>query len=279
MNRISGTGLDFIKGFESFVPYVYDDKVAARRVGGRLAYPEWLPGMVVRGTLTIGYGHTDSAKYDLGFALAHAPRDFRLTEAEAAEILDVDLDECEGFVNQMVKVPLTQGQFDALTSFCFNCGPGALNSLVARLNAGDYEACRKAFDLYVYSGKERMRGLQRRRDGEQDLWDANIPRVPVEPVDHPAEVDAVAAPPATMAQSSEGNVAVVTGTTGGGLMTDAAIDAATRVAAKGTSWDTLVLDFMLALLSSPQFWAGLVITVGSAYAWLRRRERLVTQGV
>lgn len=36
----------------------------------------------------------------------------------------MDLDECEGDVNEL-GVELTQGQFDALTSFTFNCGGGA----------------------------------------------------------------------------------------------------------------------------------------------------------
>jgi hypothetical protein len=40
----------------------------------------------------------------------------RITEAQACEILGVDLDECEETVNRLVKVPILQGQFDALTS-------------------------------------------------------------------------------------------------------------------------------------------------------------------
>ena len=184
--KISKTGLDFIKSFESFVPYVYDDKVAP--IKGR--YREW-KGEDVRGTLTIGYGHTDAAKHPLRIA-----KGVKISEAEACKILDVDLDECEAAVSKLVKVPINQGQFDALASLTFNMGEGNLarSSLLARLNRGDYRGARAAFDLYVKSKGEVMRGLQRRRDGEQALWDAVASPLPTHPVDHPAEVDVPAQP-------------------------------------------------------------------------------------
>jgi lysozyme len=182
--KISQSGLDFIKGFESFVPWVYDDKIPPVR--GK--YREW-KGEPVKGTLTIGYGHTNSAKHPLRIS-----QGLRVTEQEACEILDVDLDECERDVNELVKQPLTQGQFDALVSFCFNCGAGNLKKLIAPLNRGLASQTRSNFDLYVKSrggnGKlEFMRGLQRRRDGEQALWDSEIPQThTVEDMHHPEDV-------------------------------------------------------------------------------------------
>ncbi len=178
--------IDFVKSFESFVPYVYDDKRAP--VKGK--YVPWQPGHVVRGTLTIGYGHTDDAKYKLPFKLANAPAGFRLTEEEAAHILDVDLDECEQLVNDLVMVPITQGQYDALLSFTFNCGGGNLKKLIEPLNKGDYTGTRRKFDLFIRSKGSVMRGLQRRRDGEQALWDDGDAYLPTEIVHHTAEVDA-----------------------------------------------------------------------------------------
>jgi lysozyme len=178
--KLSRQGLDFIKSFEGFVPYVYDDLRSP--VNGK--YREW-NGEDVRGTLTIGYGHTDAAKHPLKIK-----RGLRITEEEATQILDTDLDECEEQVAGLVKVPLTQGQFDALVSFNFNCGPGNLKELIVPLNKGDYKACRAKFDLYVKSKGQTLRGLQRRRDGEQALWDSNIAPEPEEIVDHPAEVEA-----------------------------------------------------------------------------------------
>lgn len=178
--KISKAGLDFIKGFESFVPYVYDDLRPAKN--GK--YAEW-DGGPVKGTLTIGYGHTNSAKHFLKIK-----QGLRVTEEQAAQILDVDLDECEEAVNDLVKVPLTQGQFDALVSFGFNCGVGNLKNIIKRVNRCDYRGARAAFDLYTKSKGITLRGLQRRRDGEQLLWDSDIPTVPTEPVDHPEVVDA-----------------------------------------------------------------------------------------
>lgn len=273
--RISQAGLDFIKGFESFVPYVYDDLVPAQRIGGRLVYREWRPGDPVRGTLTIGYGHTDAAAFNLGFALRNVPSGFRLTEEHACQILDVDLDECEEHVRAQVQVPITQGMFDALVSFTFNLGPGNLNNLTARLNRGDYDACRKAFDLYVYADKKRLPGLQRRRDGEQDLWDSRAPTVPDDPVDHPAEVDEVKAPPGSMAQSSEGNTAL---TVGVGGATTTAVVISTAVKNAGGSASLTFGGFLIALMSQPEFWLGLGSAVlligGPAYLWLRRAADL-----
>lgn len=197
----SARGLDFIKGFESFVPYVYDD--LRPPVKGK--YVEWKPSHGIRGTLTIGYGHTDAANYKLPFRLKDAPDGFTITEAQASEILDVDLDECEDDVNTLVRVPLTQGQFDALLSFVFNCGAGNLKSLIAPLNKLDYAGCRRKFDSYVRSKGKKLRGLQRRRDGEQVLWDEGDARlvIPAEIVHHGADVDA----PGTLASGKPATVA------------------------------------------------------------------------
>lgn len=177
---ISKVGLEFIKSFEMYVPYVYDDLVPAVR--GK--YREW-DGSRTRGTLTIGYGHTNSAKHPLKIE-----RGLQIREAEAENILAVDLDECEEAVNTLVKVPIDQGQFDALVSFTFNCGTGNLKRLIVPLNRGDYKGCRAKFDAYTKSKGQYLRGLQRRRDGEQDLWDRGNADLPTEIVEHTEQVDA-----------------------------------------------------------------------------------------
>lgn len=177
--KLSPQGLDFIKGFEGCVLYVYDDLVPA--VKGK--YLEW-HGEPVKGTLTIGIGHTNAARHPLKIT-----RGLRITEQQALEILAVDLQECEEDVRRLVTKPLTQGQFDACCSFVYNCGAGNFANIAKRINRGDYAGARSAFDLYTKSKGVTLRGLQRRRDGEQALWDSDIPTVPTEVVDHPAEVD------------------------------------------------------------------------------------------
>lgn len=183
--KISKSGLEFIKSFESFVPYVYDDLVPP--VNGK--YREW-KGERVHGTLTIGYGHTNDAKHPL--KIKHG---LRVTEAEACEILDVDLDDCEAAVRAAVKKPITQGMYDALTSFAFNCGAGNMRNIARRINDGNEDEARASFDYYVKSKGKVMRGLQRRRDGEQALWDSATPaNIEIADTFHSAEVDNPEAP-------------------------------------------------------------------------------------
>jgi lysozyme len=177
-HAIDKDGIDFIKGFESFVPYPYDDKLPP--VKGK--YREW-KGEPLKGTATIGYGHTDAAKHPLKVVPG-----LRITEADACKILDVDLDECEEDVNRLVKVPLTQGQFNALVSFTFNCGPANLKKLIVPLNKGDYASTRAKFDEFIRSKGEVMKGLIRRRDGEQLLWDAVESRPAASTIPNPEDV-------------------------------------------------------------------------------------------
>lgn len=158
--KISKDGLDLIKEFESFVGYVYDD--LRPPVGGK--YREW-KGEKVKGTLTIGYGHTDAAHHPL-----KCKQGTRVTKAEALEILNVDLDPCEATVNKLVKVPITQHQFDALVSFNFNTGRLSGTGLLANLNARNYAMVPGEFMKWTKSKGKELKGLVRRRKAEVDLW-------------------------------------------------------------------------------------------------------------
>lgn len=163
--NINAAGLSLVKSFESLVLYVYDDLV----VGKSGKYPEWT-GWKPKGTLTIGYGHTDDAQHPLKIT-----QGLRITPQEADEILDVDLDECEDRVSRAVKVPLNDNQFAALVSFDFNTGAIFKASFVRRLNAGDYAAVPSGLMLYVRAGGKTLRGLIRRRQAEVDLWNKPAP--------------------------------------------------------------------------------------------------------
>lgn len=174
--------LDVTKGFESFVGYIYDDLVPPKKG----AYQRWEPGMRVLGTLTVLYGHTDAASHPLRIKDCIGKT---FDEAFGVEVLDVDMDECERDVNRMVKAKITKGIFRALADFDFNCGRGALENIVRRLNNGQTEEARAALDLYVYAGGTKLLGLQRRRDAEQALWDAMDVAIPTEIVHHTANVD------------------------------------------------------------------------------------------
>lgn len=113
------------------------------------------------GVWTIGYGHT------LGVTEGDS-----ITKGRALELLYKDVARFEATVNREVIVPLTQYQFDALTSFTFNLGGGNLreSTLLKLLNQGNYDGAADEFQRWVYAGDEKLRGLVRRRKAEEALF-------------------------------------------------------------------------------------------------------------
>ena len=114
------------------------------------------------GVWTIGYGHTAGVN----------PGD-RLPSQEAAKILlREDLKTYGGYVNNCISkgliiFPLNQNQFDALTSFCYNCGSGNLSKLVSGRNAATIAD--KMLE-YNKGGGKVLEGLVRRREEERALF-------------------------------------------------------------------------------------------------------------
>lgn len=76
-------------------------------------------------------------------------------------------------VEELISVPLTQNQFDALVSFAYNVGTGALrdSSLRRVLNAGNYHAVRAELARWNKAGGSELKGLTRRRVAEADLFE------------------------------------------------------------------------------------------------------------
>lgn len=148
---ISDKGLALIKGYEKFIPYVYDDLDPRR---------EWKGGKP-RGTLTIGYGHTRPPMW----------QGLRITEEKALVLLESDLAPAEAMVIKLVKPALTQGQYDALVSFVFNTGRLSGTTLLRKLNAKDYAGARAEFAKWNRSKGKMLLGLVRRRAAEVALWD------------------------------------------------------------------------------------------------------------
>jgi GH24 family phage-related lysozyme (muramidase) len=153
--KISDTGLDFIKQFEAFVPFVYDDFNPKK---------EWKGG-APQGTLTIGYGHTKAAAAKVDMKVGA-----RVTEPEALAILRADLAPEEAAVDAAIKVDLTQHQFDALVSFRFNTGRMKGTGLCNRVNEKAFDKVPAEFRKWVKSKGVVMKGLKNRRQGEIDLW-------------------------------------------------------------------------------------------------------------
>lgn len=142
--KTSKKGVGFIKRHEglALVPYI-------------------CPG----GYATIGYGHLlkdDSIK--------------SINPNDALEFLYADIDRCESGVSRLITVPLAQHQFDALVSFVFNLGSGALqrSTLRSKLNRKEYDNASSEFNRWVIAGGKRLSGLIKRRQEESDLFKYGI---------------------------------------------------------------------------------------------------------
>ena len=112
--------------------------------------------------LTIGYGITKNVTEDM-----------EITQQEADEMLNEEITEYEEYVNNMVKVPLEQNQFDALCSWVYNLGPTNLekSTLLKLLNAGDYHLIPSQIRRWNKAGGETLTGLIRRREAESLMFE------------------------------------------------------------------------------------------------------------
>lgn len=114
-----------------------------------------------RGIWTIGWGHTKDVR----------PGDVIGTDM-AQGMFAQDTQDAAYSVIRLVRVPLSQDQFDALVSFTFNLGAPALESstLLKLLNAGNAEAAAQQFIRWDHEGPVEVAGLLRRRAAERDLF-------------------------------------------------------------------------------------------------------------
>lgn len=137
----SAAGVELIKQFEGLRLQSYQDSVSV-----------W----------TVGYGHT----------LTAVPNQ-RISADEARRLLIQDVIDHEAHIKQLVKVPLKQGEFDALSSWVFNLGGGSLASstLLRKLNAGDYAGAANEIPRWNKAGGKVLAGLTRRRAAERKMFE------------------------------------------------------------------------------------------------------------
>ena len=97
-----------------------------------------------------------------------------ISEAQAERLLMADLQGVEAAVRRLIRVPLTQNQFDALVSFTFNLGAGRLQASRLRMviNRGEYAAAPAEFRRWVVGGGRKLPGLVARRRAEIELYNA-----------------------------------------------------------------------------------------------------------
>ena len=113
------------------------------------------------GAQTIGYGHTENV-----FA------DSEISELMADQILRKDLQKFENSIKKLVKVPLSQCQFDALVSLVFNIGATNFknSTLLKYLNNGEYSLAAEQFERWIYSNGKKLDGLLTRRKAEKEIF-------------------------------------------------------------------------------------------------------------
>lgn len=147
VTKISEEGLNLIKRFE----------------GLRLK-----PYKCPSGVPTIGYGNTF---YENGKKVSM--NDAPINENRATELLKNSLINFERYVDSYCVDTITQNQFDALVSFCFNLGPANLKSstLLKKVNANpNDETIRTEFLKWTKAGGKTLKGLVTRRTAEADLY-------------------------------------------------------------------------------------------------------------
>ena len=133
MRHITQDGLNLIKRFEGFEPEIYLDAA---------------------GLPTIGYGHLlrpgETEMFKNG-----------ISEEAGVALLIKDVLVAERAVLRLIRVPLTNGQFDALVSFTFNLGSGALqrSTLRRKVNREEHEDVPAEFMRWVWAGGKKLRGV------------------------------------------------------------------------------------------------------------------------
>ena len=95
-----------------------------------------------------------------------------ISQAEATDLLECDVQVAERAVLRLTTVSLTDGQFGALVSFTFNLGAGALqrSTLRSKVNRGEYGDIPSELAKWVWAAGRKLPGLVQRRHAEGLLY-------------------------------------------------------------------------------------------------------------
>lgn len=259
--HMSERGLALVKSFESCLK---------RAPGGFTTY------ICPAGKLTIGWGHTNAAgrKFKAGDIW---------TQGECDAALAEDMRAAERDVRRLVKVDLTQGQFDALVSFDFNCGPTNLqrSTLLRKVNRKDFDGAAAEFGKWINGDGKPLNGLIRRRKAEAVLFStgdhagvhAEYRTTPEAHELCPQQVDVPAGEPKLMRTSKIGNAQIAVGA-------GAAVEAAAKArdaldqanSLKQGAEDLGLLDMIEHVAAQPTFWIAVATIVLCGCVWYWRRQ-------
>jgi lysozyme len=213
------------------------------------------------GICTIGYGHTSAA----GSPLVNDG--MVITQKDAEDILRADLVKYEKAVADLVKVDLSQNQFDVLVDFAYNAGVGNLKSstLLKKVNAGNLDAVPDELMKWTKGGGKVLTGLVRRRQAEGIWWNAEHPH---DEPDHRTEPDPI--PVRTMIESKQGNAAIITAGLGG-------LGAAKEIAAQAQEASDMADQFMKLLGNTNFLMMAVIVGLGAAI-WYWRSKNMERDG-
>ena len=213
---------------------------------------------------TIGYGHTSAA------GAPEVTDGMTITQSRAEEILKVDILKYERAVEDLVKVELTQNQFDVLVDFAYNAGVGALKSstLLKKVNAGKFDDVPAELMKWTKGGGKVLPGLVRRRQAAVVWWNADEDQ-PDDHQDHRAEPDAPQK--RTMVDSKQGNAAALTAGLG-------ILGGAKEIAAQAQEASDVANQFS-GLLGNPNFLTMVAIVGLGGAIWFWRKKNMDEHGV
>ncbi len=246
--KLSEEGLRLIKSFEGYHTRLKDGSCAAY--------------LCPAGVPTIGYGCTVGVKLGMVWS-----------EAQAEKALAKEVERFEDAVTRLVTVPISQNAYDALVSFAYNCGEGALakSSILRRLNKGDMAGAAQAFHLWNKGGGRVLPGLVSRRAREAALFLKPDTR-PEEPIMPQAVAASAEAKPATVATGAAGAAVVATQVIPGlpvPSVPHEITDSLTNVSAwKGTGEQLWNLKEWAA--SQPMLAGALSLSITAFYLWSKR---------
>lgn len=162
MRKLNKATVDLIKSFEGLrlKPYLDSANIA-----------------------TIGIG---TIRYPNGTAVTM--NDPEITEEQAEEYLQHELEQKRAGVEKLVKISINDNQFGALVSFAYNVGLGALGSstLLKLLNAGNVSGAAEEFLRWDKAGGKKLAGLARRRQAERSLFLQPVPSNPSDELEIPS---------------------------------------------------------------------------------------------
>ena len=198
-----------------------------------------------------------------------------VTAAEGEAMFDREIAKFEDAVTRLVTVPINQNEFDALVSFAYNCGEGALakSSILRRLNKGDRKGAAQAFHLWNKGGGRVLAGLVSRRAREAALF-----LKPVEKPEEPYMPQAVVASsepakPATVATGAAGAAVVATQVLPGlpvPSVPPEITDSLTNVSAwKGMGEQLWTLKEWA--VSQPMLAGALSLSIGAFWMWSKKK--------